>query len=145
MCFGWIVLRNRLKPAIIQLVVLAVLAVVPAYNMLNGRGNGLALVWIFGAVSVLVASARHVSEARTDTLVLATIGFGALSVVLLHGTKEPYDLKYGALLAAPILCAVLAVDRVRWKAPAFAATAIRFIANYSFTLYLLHYSVLDVM
>lgn len=145
MCFGWIVLRNRSKSGIVFFVVLAVLAVVPAYNILGGRGNGLGLVWIFGASLCLLASHRRISELRTDTLVLAAIGFGALSIVLLSTTLEPYDTKYAALFGVSMLCAVLAVDRVRWKAPEALAGALRFIANYSFTLYLLHYSILDLM
>ena len=146
MCFGWIVLRNRSKPFWLYVPVLAVLAVVPAYNMISGRGNGLALIWMFGSVIFLLASSvRRLVEARTATLVGATLGFGVLGLVLLHNTKEPYDVRFGALLAATILCAVLAVDRVPWKTPPLVGKAIRFIANYSFTLYLLHYTVLDVM
>jgi peptidoglycan/LPS O-acetylase OafA/YrhL len=145
MAFGWIALRNRARSGIVFFVVLAVLAVVPAYNILGGRGNGLGLVWIFGATLCLIASNRRISEIRTDTLALAAIGFGTLSVILLRSTLEPYDPKYAALFGASLLCAVLAVDRVRWKAPAALAGAVRFIANYSFTLYLLHYSILDLM
>lgn len=145
MCFGWLVLRNRSLSPIVYFVVLAALAVVPAFNILHGRGNGLGLMWIFGAAVYLLMSVRRLAEIRASTLALAAVGFGVLGVLLLRSTNEPYDVKYAALFAAALLCAVLAIDRARWQAPGWLARAIRFIANYSFTLYLLHYTILDLM
>ena len=142
MCFGWVVLRRE-KPGVLWLVVFVPLAIVPAYNSLGGRGNGLALVWMFGATTFLLA--RSLAAARRSILVGAALVFGALSLVVLHQTHEPYDVKYGALLATAMLCAVLAVDRVRWRVPPVLARAIRFVANYSFTLYLLHYTIIDLL
>jgi peptidoglycan/LPS O-acetylase OafA/YrhL len=125
--------------------VLACLLVVPAYNIIGGRGNGLALMWIFGGALYLVIAHRRIREIRTGTLVMAALGFGALSTLLLHITKEPYDPKYAALFGAALLCGVLAIDRASWQPPAFVAKAIRFVANYSFTLYLLHYTILSLL
>jgi peptidoglycan/LPS O-acetylase OafA/YrhL len=83
--------------------------------------------------------------ARSSVLVGGAVLFGALSLALLASTRQPYDPRYGALFAAALLCLVLAVDRLAWKAPAWLAAAIRFVANYSFTLYLLHYTVLELI
>ena len=144
MGFGWLVLRGK-KPLVLWLALLAVLLIVPAHNVLFGRGNGLALVWIFGALLYLATSARRLLAARTEALVVAFVMFAGLAIWLLRTTKEPYDPKFAALFAAALLCAVLAIDRIRWRVPPFLAAAIRFVANYSFTLYLLHYSLLDLI
>ena len=143
MCFGWLVLRRSRSP--LYFLVLACLLVVPAYNAIGGRGNGLALMWIFGGAVCLVASHRRIAEIGTATLAFAALTFGALGTILLRITKEPYDPKYAALFAASMLCAVLAIDRVKWKPPAGVTRAIKFVANYSFTLYLLHYTILSLM
>jgi peptidoglycan/LPS O-acetylase OafA/YrhL len=144
MCFGWVVLRQRDANRIIFIVVLAAFAIVPVTNILGGRGNGLGLVWIFGAATYVLASNDKLSRARGDTLALASLAFLGLAVMLLRNTKEPYDPKLGALIAAALLFGVLALDRFRWKAPSWLAGTIRFVANYSFTLYLLHYTLLDL-
>jgi peptidoglycan/LPS O-acetylase OafA/YrhL len=145
MGFGWLVLGGRGRSMALYLVVLAPLLVVPLYNIVGGRGNGLALVWILGAAMFVLASRRRVAVARSSVLVGGAVLFGALSLALLASTRQPYDPRYGALFAAALLCLVLAVDRLAWKAPAWLAAAIRFVANYSFTLYLLHYTVLELI
>lgn len=144
MCFGWIVLRDRTRSVIAWGLVLAPLLFVPAINILGGRGNGLALVWLFGAAVYLLLAGRRI-EATRAACGAGALAFLGLAVVLLRGTKEAYDPKLGALLAAAMLCTVLALDRVTWRVPDLLARAIRFVAGYSFTLYLLHYSVLDFM
>jgi peptidoglycan/LPS O-acetylase OafA/YrhL len=143
MGFGWVVLRRWKSP--LYYVVLACLLVVPAYNLIGGRGNGLALMWIFGGAMCLVISHPRIRAIGTGALVFAALGFGALSIALLRITKEPYDPKYAALFGAALLCAVLAIDRVQWTPPALVTKSIRFIANYSFALYLLHYTILNLM
>jgi len=145
MCFGWLVLGRRGRSTGIFVVVLAPLLVVPAYNLIDGRGNGLALVWVFGAAMFLLASRRPIAATPTRVLVGGAVLFGTLSLALLWSTKQPYDLKYGALFAATLLCLVLATDRLSWKVPAWLASAIRFVANYSLTLYLLHYTVIELI
>jgi peptidoglycan/LPS O-acetylase OafA/YrhL len=144
MCFGWIVLRDRARSVIAWGIVLVPLLYVPAVNVVGGRGNGLALVWIFGVAVYLLLAGRKI-EASRNVFALGALAFLGLSVILLRGTKEAYDPKLAALLAAAMLCAVLAFDRITWKVPALVARAIRFVAGYSFTLYLLHYSILDLM
>jgi len=87
----------------------------------------------------------RLGEVRTRTLFGGALAFGGLSMLLLYSTKEPYDPKYSALFAAAMLCGVLALDRVQRPPPPWLAAAIRFVANYSFTLYLLHYTILALI
>jgi peptidoglycan/LPS O-acetylase OafA/YrhL len=141
MGFGWIVLRRA--RSVVFFVLLAPLCVVPVYNIIGGRGNGLALTWLFGSTICLLLP--RLGEVRTRTLFGGALAFGGLSMLLLYSTKEPYDPKYSALFAAAMLCGVLALDRVQRPPPPWLAAAIRFVANYSFTLYLLHYTILALI
>jgi peptidoglycan/LPS O-acetylase OafA/YrhL len=142
MCFGWIVLR-RAKPLAPFLVVLAIFAFVPVENVLPGRGNGLAVVWMLGAAAFLLAGSVAFREARGHAF--AAFAFAVVAALWLRETKEPYDVRFGALLSALLLCGVLALDRARWSVPALIARGIKFVAGYSFTLYLLHYTLLDLI
>lgn len=144
MAFGWLVLRGN-KPYALWVLVLGALAIVPAHHVFGGRGNGLALAWMFGAACYLALSTQALAKARTSSLATGFVLFGGLAVWLLRGTKEPYDPKFAALLAAALVCGLLAIDRVSWQVPGGVAHAVRFVANYSFTLYLLHYSLLDLI
>jgi peptidoglycan/LPS O-acetylase OafA/YrhL len=150
--FGWAFLgRNRsahrkfLDPAF--LVPLAALSVLPLANsVLPGRGNGLFIVWLMGLVLAVCLEAVRPSPPRSSASSSRVALFAGVSllaaVARVSMTKNAYDLIFAALLALWLFFTICTLDRVAAVPSERLSRWVRFAADYSFSLYLLHYSVL---
>jgi Predicted acyltransferases len=127
--------------ALRRLPLLCALLVVPLYNI-GGRGNGLTMVWYFG-VCILLLRDTKLGSLRPE-VALAVVGTVVLAIVQRSRVveREMYDPVLGSLFAAVILFALIALRSVRRLPAGLPARGIRFMADYSFSLYLVHYSVL---
>ena len=144
--FGFIVLHRKLNiPTPLKLMVLAGLLIVPIEN-LNGRGNGLTLAWFLGAAVYLLRPVllqlRVSSDVRALAFVILAIGFFVRLRTMLF---DVYDPTLFALLAAGLLCLLVGLHGARGPARPSRDRMIRFFADYSFSLYLTHYTVIAVV
>lgn len=139
MGFGWFVLRRH-KSLAWWLPVLMLAALIPMY--LTVVGSPLVLMWLLGSGLYLVLAGGRLARARTSTLAVGLVCFLAMAVLLLGRTNEAYDLAFAALCAASLLCLVAIADRCQVQVSPRIVSAIRVLAGYSFTLYLIHHSVL---
>ena len=142
MWFGFIVLillKQKLK--IKNLIFLMLLSIVPVFNLLGGRGNSLTMYWIFGSMIYLILNLNILASINKNLKILTLfglIGVGALRAFL---EMDAYDPVFAFILAI-----ILGLTIDLYKDKKFNGNSIRLIkfnASYSYTLYLIHYSILD--
>lgn len=144
MFFGFVALVLVRRPTRGNVVIALLLAVVPLHHLWGRHGNGLALDWMFGALMCLLLADGRLFQMRR-------LAKGALIVValLLSGARmwaigmKAYDPLAAFALATAFVYAVNLFAEVEFSDR--AARWIRTIAGYSFTLYLIHYSILDFL
>jgi peptidoglycan/LPS O-acetylase OafA/YrhL len=121
---------------------LVLFAAVPVYNLVGGRGNGLTLVWLLGAVVFWFSKDPSFVRLRAGTALMAAGAFTVLAFVRVRLTGSEYDLVFAALLGIALYFLLIACDRSHFRYPDTAARVIRFAAGYSLTLYITHYTLL---
>lgn len=149
---GWLlVVRSGAGRGPLRVLVLtcaaALVAVVPAVHLLGGRGDGLFSAWLFGAaVSWLWPALARSSVPRRVLLAAGSILVVVSTGVLFAMTADAYDLRFAGALALglAVLLAGLPDDDARRPA-AWWRRLIVYVASYSFSLYLLHYTVTVVV
>jgi peptidoglycan/LPS O-acetylase OafA/YrhL len=142
MAFGWWVLGGRQGTRF--WVVALLLLPVPLYNAIAGRGDGLTVMWLIGVACCLLLRGRH--------LRFAALGRGSLVCALLAVaaggrlwvTKDAYDLLFAVLAAGWLVTLIALLDHTRPRVPDWLFRAVKFAADYSFTLYLVHLSVIAI-
>jgi len=145
MFFGYfllIFLRQK-KGKFGHLVILGGLLVVPLFNLIGGRGNGLMMYWLLGAIIYLVVSHNILKNIQTAPKLMLLAILLLAATVRIARTMEEYEPLFGFILA---LCLWLMIDLFREvKFNQRIIKFIRYIAGYSYTLYLVHYTVFDFM
>lgn len=140
--FGWLVLPSRSKKSKVAILPsFMILAIIPAYNLMDGRGHGLTLVWMLG-VAIVFLNARLANTVPKRYSALAALTFMAFAVGKLYLTRVAYDPHLALLLAGAMLFALLYLQATE-SVPKYVPTrSIRFGALFSYSLYLVHYSIL---
>lgn len=132
------------------LFILALLAIVPICD-LSAKGASFTIVWFFG-----VGAHYFWSRGSLRPISSRALGVSSMIVFALAGgyvyfvSKDAYNLTFSGLLAVALLLALAWLtpqDRVesegRWTRGAHAA--VRPFAKYSFVLFLLHYSLIELL
>jgi peptidoglycan/LPS O-acetylase OafA/YrhL len=144
MFFGWLVLARRQDRPWRYWTVLALFSIVPAWNAVTGLGDGVALAWLYGAVgcALMWRGAPGAFSRRTWT---AAACFCTASTIVRAAfcNGRAYDGVLVALTAATLTTGIFALQVSRMVVPARLRTFVRNAADYSFTLYLVHYTVLE--
>ena len=146
--FGWVVLGatiRRTRP-IFYWTFLLFFLVVPGSNwVLDGRGKGLTMMWAMGLLILALLARLSRDWFRADAVFLA--GFfliAALARVL--STQDAYDVLFVGLFAISLYFALCDLrGREGRRIPKGVEAAIVFNSSFSYTLYLIHYSVLDFL
>jgi peptidoglycan/LPS O-acetylase OafA/YrhL len=143
--FGWIVLGkvHREKHPVIYCFILAFLLIVPSYNVTNGRGNGLSMMWFMGLLIYIMLSRFWVNLSNRYLCILAGV-FLFAGLHRLYLTRDAYDVLYVGLLALALYFALCFLQRREIAIPKFVSSIIVFNAGFSYTLYLVHYTLLDI-
>lgn len=153
MSFGMVCfLRSNIWKNGVLLTVFILLSTVPVLNILATYAGGLALVWLLGAVSVFAAGAFEFRSLRFGILLSVGIVFSILAAVQLSMTENlystpgtnPYDIRFMVFLTISILAFIFSAQ-MPGNYTSQRIIGRRFIgniANFSYTLYLTHYTVL---
>lgn len=143
--FGWAVLRllPRRGNRRINLLVFAPLLIVPSFNLWGGHGNGLMATWLLGALAYLVIANGYLHDLSRRHLLLLSAWLTALGVIRFLKTGEEYDPILAFLSTTVILLLIKCLEHFSW--PKTLTWLIRKNAAFSFTLYLVHYAVLDIL
>lgn len=103
----------------------------------DGIGFALFLLWLLGA---LIYFADRLALAMLPASVIGVTAIGAF--VLVTHTRAEYNLLSYTLLAAAFLGLVATTQRIRTVHSLLVSKSIGFLADYSFTLYLIHHTIM---
>lgn len=120
------------------------LLIVPLHNLIGGLGNGLTLVWLLGLGVYALISRGYFKIEKASGLSVAAL-FSALALFRIYETRVAYDMAFALLLASSFYFGVSALQSSDTQLPGLVRRAITSVADYSYTIYLVHYSVLDFL
>lgn len=128
---------------------LLVASVSVAGNTLGGTGHGIAVVWFLGVAVYYLLRSTAVHELDTGLAAATAILLFLLALARVYlfaaGNAKAFDLHCAVLLAASLLALLCACSG---RAPPVSRRArhiVRFFADYSYTLYLCHFSLLTLL
>jgi peptidoglycan/LPS O-acetylase OafA/YrhL len=117
------------------------------WNAAAGGGKSLTLIWLLGSVAgylfYLLRDTTHVANVRLIGYVLALFGTIALVGRIGKVGLQPYDVQSAALMGM-ILFGVLARLMCVQSMPRLLQRVATFLASYSYSLYLIHNTVLII-
>lgn len=149
LCFGYVVFRLRGRPfGLRQAVVLALLGVVPLYNAMGGVGHCLTFVWLTGSAAAVLQ--RRLMQAQVPRA-SAWIWTGALLVALaglaghvLAVGLQVYELQFALFTGAVLFSLFFLLGALGLALPRGISRLIDWLAGYSYSLYLTHYTMLTL-
>jgi peptidoglycan/LPS O-acetylase OafA/YrhL len=142
-----VLLRERIRTGYVLLLALVSLPVV-IWNAADGAGKALSLVWIVGGIAgfLVVYMGTDSKAARSKSLAMFVFAFGTLALAarIFKRGFDPYDLQTAFLMTVMFFGIFLRLNQATtvWKVPAAAA---KFFASYSYSLYLVHNTVLVIV
>lgn len=134
--------KNK-KSSVKLILSLFVFSIVPIYNLFGGRGSALTLYWIFGMmISLFYPCYKKLKISKTYKYVTIFILL-SLMVLRERATSEAYDTIFAFLLSLFIFMSIDLINSIDLNRR--FVISVKFMAKYSFTLYLIHYSILDLL
>lgn len=121
--------------------VFLLLCIVPVFNTIGGRGNGLTIYWLFGVLVCLLYDKYKTIQLSNYTKTGMLAALLLIAAIRVKITMSEYEPVFAFLLAICLLISIDLFSTVQINKR--IASLIRFIANYSYTLYLIHYSIYD--
>jgi len=142
MAFGYFFIVLNQQMTLYRVIIFSFLAIVPMYNLIGGSGNGLLMVWALGSASYLLFNSLKPPFGSLGIkwlLLLASIVCGYLRSWLTG--MEAYDPIVAFCIAVFMLTAVMIANSYSFASSmqSFCKT----LAGFSYTLYLVHYPILD--
>ena len=147
---GWLIFKiYKRRLSIKNFLIFVLLSVVPYYNLLlKSRGHCLTVIWIMGAVILLVSIKFHNKTTNYTSIIINSM----LSFLFLYlayqrvtETKSAYEIFFSVLLSLFLYFLLSTLQQINFKHEFAYKYIIRFLANYSLTLYLIHYSIVDLI
>jgi peptidoglycan/LPS O-acetylase OafA/YrhL len=137
--------RERIPP-VWAVPLLAISLPVIVWNAAAGGGKALTLIWLLGAVSAYLfrQALVHHYPLRTIGGVILSLSAIALAGHIRKVGFDPYELQCATLMALGIF-GLLAFLPSGWNAPLAFKLPARLLASYSYSLYLVHNTVLIVV
>ena len=120
--------------------------IVPLYNII-GRGQGLVITWIFGALVVYFATLNVKYNSKYILLLMGICCVAWLMRTLKFSEQDQYDMGI-SFIAAVFFLLLLKLAEVRnWATDMNKHVKSFFIliANYSYSLYLVHYTIIIIL
>jgi len=111
--------------------------------MWGGKGNGLMITWLLGSLAYLVIADGYLKVVTRKQSLLLAGWLTVLGIIRFWKTGKEFDPILAFLATAVILLMVHFFATVTW--PRLLAWFSRTNAAFSYTLYLTHYSILDLM
>ncbi len=143
MAFGWLVLSGatRSRHPLRYLAILLVVVAIPAFNLLGGRGNVLTMMWLAGALTLWLSVTLPVRWSVRTSYALALVLAGAAALRVFR-TGNEYELAFACLIAGSLYFLISGLRRSSFRYPDRVARLVRFVAAYSLTLYVIHYTII---
>jgi peptidoglycan/LPS O-acetylase OafA/YrhL len=141
--FGYLLLVIFKKKRVntLNIIILTFLSIVPVINLIMGRGNGLTTFWLFGSIVYVISTLDILKGINKKIKLLLILIISGLALFRAYQEMEAYDPIFAFLLAMTLW---LIIDFFKDKNYSHnAEQIIKYNASYSYTLYLVHYSILD--
>ncbi|MFD1096342.1 acyltransferase family protein [Salegentibacter chungangensis] len=139
MFFGYIFLASKNNNAFLWLILIKC-SIVPLFNFIGGRGNGLTLYWIFGAAVYFSLKSWNISKHSKKNIISIAAFLVIVALLRLYVVKEEYDPIFALCITGIFGISIYAFQNRNFTK--LAGQIIKLNADYSFTLYLIHYSIL---
>ena len=145
--FGWWWFKHRRwrQRPIFFISVLLAFSTIPFISLFHGRGQGLALIWLLGAVAFYLSRTHLLSRAKSKSSLLLSGIFFCLSLVCVFITKNEFGLLFGILLALSFLFLLNHFQSYQQQIALPIKKVFRIFSGYSFTLYLTHYPIIVLL
>jgi len=121
--------------------ILLLLSIIPLWNLIHGRGHGLSIYWIFGLLITLFIFKKQ-QIPKLLALFSSILLFFSAIIYMLIVERVAYNLHYVFFLAGSLAFLLLYQQDSQKKYIGKFSKLIKYLASYSFTLYLIHYSVI---
>ncbi len=157
MLFGIVVishLRDKKPVTLLSLFVLGLIAIEPLYHFVGGYDNCLTMLWVLGMIACLLFlnANKWISLPSKETKIFALLIFlfslilMAVRVIVLKmdGNVNVLEFQFGLYLASAIF-SFLFVLGDDLTPPKIITKIIKFVADYSYSLYLSHFTVLTYL
>jgi len=142
MFFGVIYFFYRKHFSWKYLPILIFLSIVPLWNLIYGRGLGLSIYWVFGVIITLLVFKRQ-SIPRLLSLSASILFFFVALAYIAVVERMAYNLHYVFFLSGALFFLLLYLQDSKKKiGVGMFPKTIKYVASYSFTLYLIHYSII---
>lgn len=138
--FGWLVL-SRMRGVRFWIGVVVLLPV-PLYNVIGGRGDGLTAMWVIGLMCCLALRTNLLRVTNATGGWLLVLVLASLAGARLWLTKDAYDLLFAVMTASAMVTLIAILDTTQPQVPRWLQRSVGFAADYSFTLYLVHLSII---
>jgi peptidoglycan/LPS O-acetylase OafA/YrhL len=133
-------------------VILAVFGVVPVYNLMGGIGHCLTFVWLIGVLFAfgqrrLESAVADFTARQMQRYALLSGAAAGFSLLLLIGFIFArgfmvYDLQFAIFTAGILFGIFFALGFCPVARPSLIGQAINFMADYSYSLYLIHFTII---
>jgi peptidoglycan/LPS O-acetylase OafA/YrhL len=145
--FFFCVLKREKIDRLLGFALAAIALPVFIWNAAAGGGKSLSLIWLLGAIAgYLFHLWRANGYANIRSVATAVTLFGTVALIGRTGKVgfSPYDFQTATLIAM-IMFGVLALLMCVQRAPAALRGSVNFLASYSYSLYLIHNTVLIIV
>ncbi|MGJ0353777.1 acyltransferase family protein [Aliarcobacter cryaerophilus] len=143
MAFGLIFFYFIKQFSIKHIPLLLIFLVVPLYNSFYGRGDSLTLFWMGGLIITIMIFKYSIVASKALSIFFMLI-LPLLILLRLYIKHQAYDLVYVTLIIFFIYFYLSFFSTINYTSEKLKKI-IHFFASYAFTLYLIHYSILDFM
>ncbi len=141
--FGFLVLHKTIKlNSVLKFFIFLVLAFIPLLNTTFMRGSCLTYVWFMGVLMYFAVSSPLMKSIYNSKILIGAFIFLALLRVFTN-KNEAYDFQLALILTIIFALLLNFYSNSSVFNNQTVNTWIRTSANYSFTLYLIHYSIID--
>jgi peptidoglycan/LPS O-acetylase OafA/YrhL len=141
--FGYLILvilkKNALR--ITDMIILSFFSIVPVYNLITGRGNGLTTYWLFGSIVYAVSTLDILNGINRNIKIIFVLLFSGLALKRTYMKMDAYDTIFAFLLAIILWLLIDIFKEINFSK--MGIKLIKYNASFSYTLYLVHYSILD--
>ncbi len=146
MFFGWFVLFDKTKLNFyVKLLILIVLSIVPILNItFSPRGNCLGFIWFLGFFVFLLLKnkiGQEITASKLKIIIFVLIGLLILRVFSNH--YDFYDFRVGFITASILFFTIVLFQNREFLINNKLVTLIKKTSDYSFSLYLIHYSIVE--
>jgi len=141
--FGYLllVIFKKKKVNILNIIVLSFFSIVPVFNLIMGRGNGLTTYWLFGSIVYIISTLDILKGINKNFKLLFILIISGLALCRAYLKMDAYDPVFAFLLAKTLWLIIdFSKDK---KYSTRSVKIIKYNASHSYTLYLVHYSILS--